>query len=154
MILRDIRLRSIADAPQAFGQPLKDAQEQLAVEWHRSARQSANGDNRTWLVASRGNDIVGIIQGRKRRPTTLLLFSMWIDPSARRRGLGRRMIAELEGWALGWRATETVLWVYGGNSDAIRFYRDLGFEVVAKGKDVESGARVGALAMLRPLGIA
>ncbi len=151
LTLRGLRLRSIADAPNAFGQPLAEARDRPESEWHRSARQSARGDNRTWLIAETADGPVGLVQGRKRRPSTLLLFRMWVDPSVRRLGVGRTLIEALEDWGRGWDAGETILWVYGGNAAAIRFYRDLGFVAVKDGQDAESGARFGALAMRREI---
>jgi GNAT superfamily N-acetyltransferase len=91
------------------------------------------------------------VQGRRRRPATLLLFSMWVDPDARRDGVGRELIARLEEWARGWDALETVLWVFAANSSALDFYRDLGFEPVREGQDAESGARFAAVAMRREI---
>jgi GNAT superfamily N-acetyltransferase len=151
LVLRDLRLRSIADAPNAFGQPLEEARDRPQKEWLRTARQSSHGDNRTWLLAETDDGTVGLVQGRRRRPRTLLLFSMWVDPSVRRLGVGRMLIESLEAWADGWDAAETILWVYGKNADAIRFYRDLGFEVIERGRDAEAGARFGALAMRRDI---
>ncbi len=148
-ILRDLRLRSIADSPGTFGQPFDEAQARPEPEWQRNARQSARGDSRTWLIAETPAGTVGLVQGRKRRPSTLLLFSMWVDPSARRLGVGRMLIDSLEAWAHRWDATETILWVLGDNASAIDFYRDLGFEPLRSGQDAESGARFGALAMCR-----
>ncbi len=152
LLLRDLRLRSIVDAPSAFGQPIEEARGRPEKEWHRSARQSSHGDNRAWLIAERDGYGVGLVQGRKRRPETLLLFSMWVDPSARRLGVGRALIESLEAWGRGWDATETILWVYGSNDEAIRFYRDLGFEIIRGGQDAEAGARFAALAMRRDIG--
>lgn len=151
-LLRDLRLRSIADAPNAFGQPLEEARGRPERVWTRSARQSSRGDSRTWLIAETATGTVGLVQGRKRRPHTLLLFSMWVDPAVRRLGVGRLLVGRLEDWARGWDGEETVLWVLGANSTAIGFYRDLGFEVIRGGKDAESGARLGALAMRRDIG--
>jgi GNAT superfamily N-acetyltransferase len=151
LVLRDLRLRSIADAPNAFGQPIEEARGRPEKAWHRSARQSSHGDNRIWLIAEQDGQAVGLVQGRKRRPRTLLLFSMWVDPSVRRLGIGRTLIASLETWARGWDAAETILWVYGANNEAIGFYRDLGFEVIRGGADAEAGARFGALAMRRSI---
>lgn len=151
LTLRDLRLRSIADAPNAFGQPLEEARGRPEKEWHRSARQSSRGDNRTWLLAEQDGRAIGLVQGRKRRPSTLLLFSMWVDPGVRRLGVGRALIESLESWGRGWDATETILWVYGANDEAIRFYRDLAFEIDRGGGDAEAGARFGALAMRRAI---
>lgn len=148
-LLRSLRLRSLADAPEAFGQPVGEAQARPEAEWHRSARQSSHGDGHTWLLADFGGEVVGLVQGRRRRPRTLLLFSMWVDPASRRLGVGRVLIDALEDWARGWDAQETILWVYGGNAAAIEFYRDLGFIPIRRGADAESGARFGAVALGR-----
>mgnify|MGYP001825645418 CR=1 FL=1 len=150
-LLRDLRLRSIADAPDAFGQPLEEARGRPDREWDRGARQSARGDSRTWLIAETETKAIGLVQGRKRRPRTLLLFSMWVDPHVRRLGVGRLLIEALEDWARTWGGDETILWVFAANRAAIGFYRDLGFEIVRGGQDAESGARFGALAMRREL---
>ncbi|MGD8683459.1 MAG: GNAT family N-acetyltransferase [Chloroflexota bacterium] len=150
-VLRDLRLRSIADAPGAFGQPLEEARRRPEQEWQRNARRSSRGDRRTWLLAETDGGSLGLVQGRKRRPRTLLLFSMWVDPSVRRLGVGRLLIGELETWARGWRGQETMLWVMAVNRPAIEFYRELGFSVVRAGRDAEAGARLGALAMRREI---
>jgi GNAT superfamily N-acetyltransferase len=147
--LRALRLRSLSDAPQAFGQPAGEALARPDAEWQRSARQSSQGDGRTWLFAESEDEIIALVQGRRRRPRTLLLFSMWVDPGSRRMGVGRVLIEALEDWARGWDAQETILWAYGGNTAAIDFYRDLGFTPIRDGADAESGARFGAVAMRR-----
>lgn len=148
-LLRDLRLRSLEDAPDAFGQPLEEARRRPPAEWAQSARRSSRGGNRIWLIAESEGRGVGLVQGRRRRPSTLLLFSMWVDPFVRRQGVGRELIAALEIWARTWGGTETILWVFGANALAIDFYRDLGFMPVRGGQDAESGARFGALAMRR-----
>lgn len=150
-LLRDLRLRSIADAPDAFGQPLEEARGRPDREWARGARRSARGASRTWLIVETETNAIGLVQGRKRRPRTLLLFSMWVDPAFRRLGVGRLLIEGLEDWARSWGGDETILWVLGANRAAIDFYRDLGFEIVRGGQDAESGARLGALAMRREI---
>lgn len=153
MVLRELRLRSLADAPEAFGQPIEEARARPAAEWHQNARQSAAGDSRTWLLATSGETAIGLVQGRKRRPSTLLLFSMWIEPAMRHRGVGSAMISALEAWGTGWGARETILWAYAENRPAIRFYATLGFALIRAGDDDERGARFGAIAMRRDIEI-
>lgn len=153
LTLREMRLRSLADSPDAFGQRLDEARHRPSADWQHSARQSAQGESHTWFFAELNGQVVGIVQGRKRRPRTLLLFSMWVDPSGRRIGLGSALISELEDWARHWGATETVLWVYGGNARAIEFYRDLGFEANRDEADIEAGGQFGAISMRRDIGL-
>ena len=149
LLLRDLRIRSLTESPAAFGQSLDGAALRQVLEWHRSALQSSRGEGRTWLLAERGLVPLGLVQGRRRPPATLLVFSMWVEPGSRRMGVGERLISGLESWARGWHATETVLWVLLGNHAALRFYRRLGFDILDSGADAEAGARHGALAMRR-----
>ena len=58
-------------------------------EWHRSARQSSHGDSRTWLIAETDTEAVGLVQGRKRRPGTLLLFAAIFAGLGTTRAAGR-----------------------------------------------------------------
>jgi GNAT superfamily N-acetyltransferase len=149
--LRRLRLRSLADAPDAFGQRIEEAVARPEAEWTQLATASAEGENRAWFVAFAEAEPVGLVQGRRRRPETLLLFSMWVAPEARRRRVGAQLIDALESWARDWHATETVLWVLDGNEAAFAFYERLGFKRVQGGPDAESGAQHGALAMRRTI---
>lgn len=156
-ILRDLRLRSLADAPEAFGQPIEEALAQPDAEWVAAARAGAAGERRAWFlaeVAPRDGGparTVGLVLGRRRPPATLLIFSMWVDPTVRRGGVGGRLIEEAEAWAGSWNARRTVLWVYAGNEPALRFYRRLRFRVEEDGEDARTGAQYGALAMVRAI---
>lgn len=153
-LLRALRLRSLQDAPDAFGQPLTEAVGMSAQEWGRKATQSAHGDERNWLLAERDGVGIGLVHGRRRRPSTLLLFSMWVDPAERRTGVGRQLIGSLEAWAARWGAQETVLWVLQDNQRALDFYDRLGFEVVGTGRDADVGTSFGARTLRRAIGTA
>lgn len=153
-LLREIRLRCLADAPAAFGQTADEAATWPMTEWQRRARQASRGTQRSWLLAHRGDQVIGLVHGRRRGADTLLLFSMWVDPQVRRTGVGRRLIERLEAWARAWGAQETVLWVFGHNRAALDFYAQLGFELIHHGRDVEAGSRAGALALSRSIGAA
>lgn len=150
-LLRELRLRSLRDAPEAFGQTVAEASATRLLDWYRNAWQSCRGDQRAWMLARQGDQVVGLVSGRHRLPTTLLLFSMWVAPDARRSGVGRQLIEGLEGWARRWGATETVLWVLRGNEAALGFYERLGFEALSHGRDAQAGERFGALAMRRAI---
>lgn len=156
-LLRDIRLRGLAEVPEAFGQSLADAEARPDEEWRAAARQAATGDRRAWFVAERMGrggrpaGAVGIISGRRRPPDTVMVFSMWVDPAERRAGVGRQLIAAVDGWAASWGGTTTVLWVFASNEPAIRFYGRIGFETVREGPDAEAGTPYGAVAMRRPI---
>ena len=149
--LRALRLRSLAEAPSAFGQRFEDAAALPDAEWIQVTRAASEGDQRAWFLAFQEDAPVGLVQGRRRRPASLLLFSLWVAPEARRQAVGIQLIDGLEGWALGWHATETILWVIHGNDAATAFYRSLGFKQLTSGPDAESGAEHGATAFRRPI---
>jgi GNAT superfamily N-acetyltransferase len=148
-ILRELRLRSLADAPDAFGQTYDNAVSISDEEWQQSARQAAQGDGRTWLIASRDGRDVGLVQGRRRPPDDCLVFSMWVAPEARRAGVGRELLDAVAEWAATWGGIRVVLWVTGANEDGHRFYDSVGFHALTEGADAESGRTFGAFAMER-----
>jgi GNAT superfamily N-acetyltransferase len=181
-LLRTLRLRSLAEAPEAFGQTLEEAIGRPDDEWAAQARQAAEGDRRAWFIAElpldrsdgRGSvelggeapggrvgarspldpDVgdrtpVGLVLGRRRPPDTALVFSMWVDPRVRRRGIGALLIDAIDDWAERWGAASTLLWVFAANEPAIRFYQRIGFEVETTGPEADAGVPYGAFAMRR-----
>jgi ribosomal protein S18 acetylase RimI-like enzyme len=57
--------------------------------------------------------------------------SLVVAESARRRGIGRRLVDDAAAWARGKGASEMVLTVWAGNHGAERFYHALGFDRVS-----------------------
>ncbi len=157
-VLRDLRLRSLAESPEAFGQQADDAAAQSDAEWASAARVASQGERRAWFIAETVGDpgglprTLGLVLGRRRPPDTLMVFSMWVDPAVRRAGLGARLIEAAEAWAVAWGGRSSVLWVFAGNEPAVRFYDRIGFTILASGEDARTGAVYGALAMSRPIG--
>jgi len=150
-LLRELRLQSLRDAPEAFGQSHENALRIPDDDWRATARASAQGNSRTWLIAEAETQPVGVVQARRRAPDDCLVFSMWVVPAARRSGIGRQLIDAVTEWATGWGARRIVLWVFAANEGAQRFYMSIGFSFEADGADIESGRSYGALAMTRPI---
>jgi GNAT superfamily N-acetyltransferase len=148
-VLRELRLASLTDAPDAFGQRYEEAGLTDERDWMTTARASAKGDRRAWFIAYDNGVAVGLVQGRRRPPADCLLFSMWVAPGARRQGTGRGLVQAVEDWGREWGANRVVLWVIDGNDAAIRFYDRIGFKLLPAGPDAEAGRIHGALAMER-----
>ena len=152
-LLRELRLASLADAPEAFGQTHAKAAEIPDADWKANARAASRGDGRVWFIARNGEGgSAGLVQARRRPPQDCLLFSMWVAPATRRSGMGTALIDAVEAWATGWGGRRIVLWVFGANEGAQRFYERIGFEVMPDGPDAESGKSFGAFAMQRRIG--
>ncbi len=156
-LLREVRLESLRDAPEAFGQTYENASREPDSEWQSAARASAKGDSRAWFIAfaddgADGAGVAdGVVQARRRPPSDCLVFSMWVRPGARRTGTGHALLDAVEQWARGWGGRRIVLWVFGANEGAQLFYARTDFRFVTQGPDVESGSSYGAVAMERVL---
>lgn len=151
-LLRELRIESLRDAPEAFGQTYDNAVREPDAEWQSTARASAAGDRRAWFLAfDDAGNALGLVQARRRPPAECLVFSMWVAPAARRLGTGRALLDAVERWARGWGAQRIVLWVFGANEGAQRFYERTAFRFVPEGPDAESGLTYGAVAMERLL---
>jgi ribosomal protein S18 acetylase RimI-like enzyme len=61
-----------------------------------------------------------------------VLDGIAVDPSSRRRGVGRRLVAGAQQWARARGADWLELNVYDFNRDAVAFYDALGFESTSR----------------------
>jgi ribosomal protein S18 acetylase RimI-like enzyme len=155
--LKALRLRALAEEPEAFGESVADAEMRDEAAYVARARAASDGDRRAWFLAELAPETgsaaehvaVGLAMGRRRPPDTCMVFSVWVAGTARGRGVGRALVDAIAGWARSWAATTLVLWVYRSNESAIRFYERLGFMVQWDGPDAELGAPHDALAMVR-----
>jgi len=148
--LRDVRLRSLQDSPEAFGQRYDEAAAGSDDDWAANARAAAEGNRRIWFIARDENEApVGVVQARRRQPFDCLLFSMWVAPEARRLGVGSALVDAVQEWGESWGARRVVLWVLAANEPATRFYYQIGFTMLNDGPDAESGRAYGAFALQR-----
>jgi len=121
--LRAIRLRALADAPDAFGSTLADAEGRSPEDW---AAQVAQLPTFVW---SEGGADLGMVRAAPRDgdPAAAYLISMWVAPEARGRGVGAALVAEVVAWARGRGLRRVLLDVGAHNAAARRLYERLGF---------------------------
>ena len=81
----------------------------------------------TFLIAREDGVAVGCGAVRRISFTTAEVKRMFVDASARERGIGRRILADLEAWALAAGMTRLVLETGGRQDEAIRLYERFGF---------------------------
>jgi len=127
--LRDVRLRALAEAPQAFGSSLERERERTEAEWRQWAGRGRTGRGVTFVGVLDGW-FVGLAGGfpEEEHPDAVHLVSMWVDPSVRRTGAGRALVAAVVDWARERGARRVHLWATDGNEPAIALYRSFGFE--------------------------
>jgi ribosomal protein S18 acetylase RimI-like enzyme len=124
--LRDVRLRALADAPDAFGTTFAEARERADEWWIDWTERSAEGDEQAMFLAWLGDAAVGIA-GIFADDGVWHVISMWVDPAARGRGIGRLLLDAAVWFARAREATAFVLGVTDGNDAARALYEHYGF---------------------------
>lgn len=119
-VFRDVRLRALADAPEAFGSGLAAWADAPEERWR--ARLEAVPLN---LVARRAGEHVGMTSGVVDGDDAELI-SMWVDPAVRGQGVARALIEAVVSWAEA-AGRSTHLMVRSDNARAIAAYQKAGF---------------------------
>ncbi|MCA0902222.1 GNAT family N-acetyltransferase [Microbulbifer agarilyticus] len=133
-LLKNIRLESLQDSPDAFGITYAEAKEIPEGKW----KSLASGVNDLKFFFYRtDNEIIGLVGG------VLLdgeyeLVSMWVKPDQRKIGVGFRLAKELLAHAKSHGYSSVVLSVSVNNQAAYRLYSKIGFRVV---EEKYSGSR-------------
>ncbi len=120
---RDLRLRALLDAPEAFGGTYEDSAKREEDDWRAWPR---NGQP---FAAYRDGEPVGMVCAwlDPENPGVTTLIGMWVAPAARGTDAATRLIDAVADWgrARGSRAIE--LNVYDTNPRAQRAYEKYGF---------------------------
>lgn len=122
--LRDVRLRALQDAPDAFASTHAREVERSVDGWERVI-----SDRATFVAVVDGAD-VGMVRGAEDRyePSSAWLISMWVAPTHRGIGVGEALIDAVTDWARTEGYARIKLDVADENAAAIRLYARKGFE--------------------------
>lgn len=131
---RDIRLRALQDAPNAFGSTYE---RELAFT-ESDFRNRLDGPDPS-VIAFSGDEPVGMGAGFQGAEGWLRIVAMWMDPLSRGQGVGGFVLKELVGWA-GKHRLRTHLDVATGNSAARRFYERYGFVATGETRRLRPGS--------------
>jgi ribosomal protein S18 acetylase RimI-like enzyme len=128
LTLKAIRLRALLDTPKAFGSTYARESRFSDAEWEDRARRWTDDRSACYLALEDG-EACGIAAGLldKQDSTQAHLVSMWIAPTHRGGGIGRRLVMAVLDWAASQHADTLRLMVVSNNAPAIGFYRRLGF---------------------------
>jgi GNAT superfamily N-acetyltransferase len=128
--VRALRLRSLAEDPDAFGSTYERDAAFPAEWWERIARLSAEGSEQRTFVAVDGEDRwvgLALVRPDDADPPAAVLNAMWVAPEARGRGAARALCEACIAWAAerGFPALNASVVV--GNDAAQRTYESAGF---------------------------
>jgi GNAT superfamily N-acetyltransferase len=140
--LRDIRLRALRDAPEAFGQT------------HEEVANASEGDWRAWIegwgashahvafIAEEGERWIGMAVGDVHDPRAdhAHLFAMWVDPSMRHRGVGAALVEAVVAWTRELGLSGIHLTVAQQNPAAGRLYERFGFVRNGASRPIRDGS--------------
>ena len=121
-IIRDVRLRSLMDAPEAFTSTFDRESAYDVAKWRDLAITGR------WFVTD-DDGPVGVavgVDGWSGDPRKRELVGMWVSPSHRRRGLARQLLDQVRAWAASEGATTLSLGVREGNEQALTAYLSMG----------------------------
>lgn len=151
--LRDMRLRALADAPEAFARTFAEEAPRPDSEWAQQLADSVHSLSKLSLVAERNGVAVGLAyaQLRSESPDTADLFSMWVAPEARRNGAGRALLAAVIAWAGERGVRRLILQVAEGNTNAESLYAEAGLHFTGECAPLRPGLAQKVRTMVRSL---
>ena len=138
--LKSLRMRSVADAPAAFGTSLESMKARPDHFW------SSQVENMACFVVCRhtqeGKEDLGLVRGAHDPESIehVWLLGMWVDPISRGHALGQRLGLAVLDWARQLGEVSVVkLEVAHNNRPAIDLYERLGFKATADGQGEGGG---------------
>ena len=156
-LLKDVRLRALADAPHAFAHGHAEISAKPDTYWEEMTRGLTKPGGHVMLVAEDGGVPIGMAFGvmPRLRPEDRVdaphLGGMWVDPAARGRGVGRALTEAVLDWARERGCRAIALWVTDGNAAAIALYERMGFTRTGKTDRLPSDPAFGTFEMERAL---
>ena len=126
---REVRLRALADAPEAFGVVVAEVEAQPMSYWEDLTRAVTGPGGQVMFLACEDDTVLGSAYGlleRDRREAGRV-GGMWVAPAARRRGIGRALLHAVMAWARGRHLTHLGLWAPAHSPAAVALYRQSGF---------------------------
>ena len=126
--LREVRLRSLADMPDAFGSTLEREEAFSDEEW---MRRVAREDAATFVAVTDDGREIGLVTMAP-YGDDVGLFGMWVDPDFRKEGVGGLLIDHGVHWAREGGFANVILDVGDHNHAAIALYQSRGFNLTGQ----------------------
>jgi len=132
-LLKSLRLRALADAPEAFGTTLAEAQAWPEEDWQERARRFAASPPATMCIAYQNGLPCGMVSCYLSETNSMAdqrvaeLTAFWVAPESRGQGVGEALVSSVTDWATAQGVRVLQAWVTEGNERAVAFYKKTGF---------------------------
>ena len=154
-VWRELRLRSLAADPDAFGETLERSRTYDEARWQTYVDPRPNALR---LFAERDGNVVGMVVamiGHEDDDHRVCnVYAMWVAPEARGAGIGKQLVDAALRWSRSRAALTVKLGVSDTGAEARRLYERCGFRGTGERFPVREGAAVMAetlVAKLPPL---
>lgn len=146
-VVRDVRLRALADSPSAFASTLAREEAFGEADWRRRLERGY------CVLAWADERPVGTVAGfaDDEDPRTHHLVAMWVEPAHRGTPAATELVEAVCRQARADGAVAVRLHVVDGNDRARRFYERLGFVGTGQRQPLPSDPQVGEELMRRDL---
>ncbi len=118
---RELRLRALKDAPEAFSTTHAEALARSDGAWSEITVLFAAGNDRVMFVAEAGGRLIGCA-GAFVEDCAPVVVSMWVQPEHRRTGVAADLLRTVGRWARERGHSTLRLWVVSDNRAAIALY--------------------------------
>lgn len=118
-----LRLRALEDTLGHDDPQFRHEVTFTAAQWRRRVRAHAQ------FAAMIDDRMVGLIGAQRQRSDSVYLYSLWLEPAVRHRGLARELLTAAVEWARRERVSTVTLRVDTGNDAARSVYESHGFTV-------------------------
>ncbi|HET9219143.1 MAG TPA: GNAT family N-acetyltransferase [Terriglobia bacterium] len=143
-----LRIEALAEAPGAFGDTVDQVRRRSPEEW----RESLLDRDGALLLAYELGLPVGMARVSRlpEKPRSAGLYSMWVAPVARRKGVGKALMDAALVWAEQQKVDEMILFVIQGNA-AKRLYLRAGFVETGRTVPLRSNPEIQMEEMIRTI---
>jgi GNAT superfamily N-acetyltransferase len=124
-----IRLRALTDTLGTADPQYRQEVSFTAAQWRRRLRAHAQ-----FALCTDDDHLVGLIGAQRQTAESVYLYSLWLEPGMRGKGLGYELVATAVDWARSQRARFVTLRVDVANAPARVVYEQLGFGVIASSR--------------------
>jgi ribosomal protein S18 acetylase RimI-like enzyme len=136
-MIRRVRLDALASDPASFGSTYEREAAYADEKWAEWAAGDAAGEDMATLLAVCEEEPVGIVAAYRSdtERDVFVVFSMWVAPGVRGRGIGRRLLREIEAWIASAGGAVVRLSVTDAAAAARQLYETAGYEPDGRAKE-------------------